>query len=77
MTDLTPLQEAEADLALWKKALRAIAASQEYRIGTRSLTRANLSECREMVKHYENLVSRLSAGRGPGARVIRPVVRDY
>lgn len=74
---LTPLQEAQADLELWKKALRALASGQMYRLGTRQLTRVNLKECREMVRYYENEVSRLSAGRRRGARVIRPIPTDY
>lgn len=73
----TPLEEARADLAIWKEALRACATGKEYRVGNRSLTRADLKDCRDMVRYYKGEVSRLSAGRRRGARVLRVVPRDY
>jgi hypothetical protein len=77
MSQLTELQEAQQDLALWKAALRAIARTgQSYQIGSRRLERGDLDECRKMVAFYQGEVDRLSAGRGAGARVIRVVPRD-
>ena len=58
------LEEARKNLAIWLEAERAVATGQSYRIGTRSLTRANLSEIR------------LSCGRKSGVRVMRIVPRD-
>jgi hypothetical protein len=77
MSQLTELEEAKQDLAIWKKALRAIATTgQSYQIGQRRLERSDLDECRKMVAFYQGEVARLSAGRGSGARVIRVVPRD-
>lgn len=70
------LQEAKDMLAIWLEAERSVATSQSYKIGTRSLTRADLSEIADRIKFWRNEVCRLESGRGPGARVIRVVPRD-
>lgn len=70
------LAEASAKLAIWQAAVDAIAGSQEYRIGTRQIRRADLDDCLKMVKYYEGEVTRLTAGRRRGARVMRAVPRD-
>ncbi len=70
------LAEARADLAVWKSALRAIAIGQEYEIGSRRVTRADLPEVRKLVQYYQNLVNRLSSGRRAGARVQRIIPYD-
>ena len=68
------LVEAEAHLQTWLTAEIEIATSQSYRIGTRTLTRADLKEVRESIKYWQNLISQLSRkGRN---RVYRAVPRD-
>lgn len=70
------LEEARENLAIWLEAERAVATGQSYRIGTRSLTRANLSEITERIRFWRGEVSRLSCGRKSGVRVMRIVPRD-
>lgn len=68
------LQEAKNHLESWLAAELEIATSQSYRIGTRTLTRANLNEVREQVKYWEQKVQQLERkGRN---RVYRAVPRD-
>lgn len=68
------LQEAKNHLNAWLAAELEIATSQSYRIGTRTLTRANLNEVREQVKYWEQKVQQLERkGRN---RVYRAVPRD-
>lgn len=70
------LQEAKTSLALWLEAEAAVATGQSYKIGTRSLTRADLSQIADRIKFWRNEVERLECGRKPGARVFRGVPRD-
>jgi hypothetical protein len=72
----TALQKAQRKLALWEAAEDAIAAGQEYTIGKLTLTRASLAEVRKTVLFYESEVSRLTAGRRRGARVMRFIPYD-
>lgn len=61
----------EAELAI-------IGGAQSYSVGSRSLTRANLSEIRAAIKEYENLLENLENklnGRGKNL-IIRAVPRD-
>lgn len=69
------LSTAQAQLDLWIAADTAIAKSQSYSIGDKSLTRANAKEVTDKIKFYNNLVARLSSGNG-GMRVRRIVPRD-
>lgn len=70
------LEEAQAALVVWKAALTALASSQSYTIGTRSLTRVDLAEAREMVGYFSGLVKKILCGIGGGVRAIRAVPRD-
>lgn len=70
------LQTAQTHLQTWLDAELAVATSQEYRIGTRSLRRADLDEIRQQIKFWRNEVDRLTNGRKRGARVMRAVPRD-
>lgn len=73
----TPLAKARRKLALWEAAEDALATSQEYRMADgRSLTRASLPQVQKMVAYYQSEVSRIAAGRGRGARVMRIVPYD-
>lgn len=70
------LAEAQAGLTAWKAAISGLATSQSYTIGTRTLTRVDLSEARQTVGYFAGLVTRLEAGTGGGVRAIRVVPRD-
>jgi len=56
------LAQAEAKLAMWLAAEDAVANSQSYTMGSRSMTRANLREIRETLDYWERRVQRLSRG---------------
>ena len=72
----TNLEEAKEMYRLWIDAEKAVTTGQSYKIGTRSLTRANLSEIAERVKFWRNEVDKLESGRR-GIRVIRAVPMDF
>ena len=69
------IEEAQETLRLWLDAERAVATGQSYKIGTRSLTRANLADIRESVQFWRREIDRLEA-KHTGARVFRAVPRD-
>ena len=48
--------QAQIQLDLWLAASAAVANSQSYSIGGRSLSRVNAKEIREMIKFYQNIV---------------------
>lgn len=64
-------------LQLWLDAERSVTAGKAYTIGTRSLTRSNVSEIAQRIKFWANELERLENGRGAGARVFRAVPRDW
>lgn len=72
---LWTLEEARSNLNLWVDAQKAIALGQAYTIGTRSLTRANLSDVMKQIQFWGNEVEKLETGRS-GARITRIVPRD-
>ena len=61
------LSQAEAQLTVWINASTAVAAGQEYRIGDRSLKRANLADIQSQITFWNAQVQRLTRG---GIRVI-------
>lgn len=69
------LEEARQHLQAWLEADIAVAQGQEYRIGGRSLTRADAARIAERIDFWRREVARLEAERR-GARVIRVVPRD-
>ncbi len=72
------LDEAKLHLKTWLDAELAVATGgQSYKIGTRSLTRADLPEIMKQVKYWRNEVAKLESGAGGGARVLRAVPRDF
>ena len=75
MSDIT-LSDAQEMLDLWLEAERAVTTGQSYKIGTRSLTRADVSDIASRVSFWRNEVERLENGQGRGARVLRAVPRD-
>ena len=68
------LETAKNHLDAWLEAELTIVTGQSYRIGTRSLTRADLKEVREQIKYWNGQVNQLSR-RGRN-RVYRVVPRD-
>lgn len=71
------LEEAKDNLQMWVEAQQAVATGQSYKIGTRSLTRASLSDILKMIRYWQNVIDELEAGVGRGARVLRGVPRDF
>ena len=69
------IEEARATLRMWLEAERAVATGQSYRIGTRSLTRANLADIRESIQFWRREIAKLES-KQTGARVFRAVPRD-
>lgn len=69
------LERAKKHLEAWYAADLAVSTGQSYRIGTRSLTRANIDEIRKQIVYWEREVARLE---GKGSRkVFRAVPRDF
>lgn len=71
------LEAAKENLQIWVEAQSAVATGQSYKIGTRSLTRASLSDILKMIRYWQNVIDELEAGVGRGARVFRGVPRDF
>ena len=73
------IEEARDMLRSWLEAERAVTTGQSYRIGTQSLTRANLSEIAARIKYWRGQVEELEAQEGGGGsiRVFRAVPRDF
>lgn len=76
MSNPWTLSEARDMLRLWMDAYKACASSQSYTIGSRSLSRANLSEIKDQIEYWRNEIAALEAGTGGGRRVIRIIPRD-
>lgn len=69
------LEEAQKHLSAWLAADLACSTGQEYKIGSRTLRRADLSDIRKQIAYWRNEVDALSISRR-GARVMRIVPRD-
>ena len=72
------MEIAEKHLDEWLNAELEVTTNQSYTIGTRSLTRANLSEIRKQVEFWESKVAQLRNKRAHKSRnrVFRVVPRD-
>ena len=70
------LQQAQKHLNAWLKAELEITISQSYKIGARTLTRANLNEVRNQIKFWMDKVTELEKTPGGRPRVMRAVPRD-
>ena len=72
------LEIAKKHLDAWLTAELGVTTHQSYTIGSRSLTKANLSEIRKQIQFWENEVARLEniSKRGGRNRVFRAVPRD-
>lgn len=78
MAQKTRLEIAKKHLDAWLTAELEVTTHQSYTIGSRSLTKANLSEIRKEIDYWQNEVSRLEniEKRGGRNRVFRAVPRD-
>ena len=72
------LEKAKKHLNAWLTAELEVTTHQSYTIGSRSLTKANLSEIRQQIEYWRNQVARLEniEKRGGRNRVFRAVPRD-
>lgn len=72
------LKIAEKHLNAWLEAELQVTTNQSYTIGSRSLTRADLSDIREQIVFWEGKVAQLKnqQQRGGRNRIIRIVPRD-
>lgn len=70
------IEEAQENLTMWLGAERAISTGQSYKIGTRSLSRADLSMVASRIAFWRNEIEKLENGQR-GLRVVRAVPRDF
>lgn len=70
------IEEARENLTMWLDAERAISTGQSYKIGTRSLSRADLSMVASRIAFWRNEIEKLENGQ-QGLRVVRAVPRDF
>lgn len=72
------LEQANKHLQAWLRAELEITTSQSYKIGARSLTRADLKEVRAQIQFWQKKVNELenADGRRGRNRVYRAVPRD-
>lgn len=75
---LVSLEDAKKYLQMWRDAQQSVATGQSYKIGTRSLTRASMSEIMGQIRYWENYIDNLCSGRGRrrGVSVNRFIPRD-
>ncbi len=67
MSVIITLEEAKAHLSLWLKAEKKVAISgKSYKIGMRTLTRADLGDIMTQIKYWERKVSDLESGKKGG-----------
>lgn len=65
------LDEATQELELWKEARRFAATGKSYQMGSRQLTRYDLSEINSQITFFARAIEALRAGSGGGpVRVI-------
>lgn len=69
------LVTAKTHLQAWLDAELAVSTGQSYRIGTRQLDRASITDIRKQITYWQREVSRLE-GKG-SRRVFRAVPRDF
>jgi len=67
------LGQAEARLDAYMTAEEKVLNNQSYSIEGRSMTRADLSEIREGIKYWNDLVAQLGAGSGRRIRYVTTV----
>ncbi|WNF36418.1 DUF6148 family protein [Bacillaceae bacterium IKA-2] len=79
MSVLNRLKIAEERLATYYEAEIKVLSGQEYRIGTRSLKRADLNQIKTSIKELEIQVSKLKRMKSGGGalNIQRPRLRDW
>lgn len=68
------LERAKKHLEAWLEAELSVSTGQSYRLGTRQLQRANLSEIRQQIQYWRSEIAKLE-GRGR-RNVTRVIPRD-
>lgn len=71
------LDRAKLHLEAWLDAELAVTQGQSYSIGSRSLTRANLSEIRKQVDYWSAKVKLLESKNKGIRRTTRVIPRDF
>lgn len=66
----TLLQKAERKLEMYETAEEKVLLNQEYEIGGKRFTRADLKIIQNGIKLYEGRVKRLKSGKKAGARIV-------
>ena len=74
----TQIELARHHLNAWLEAELELTTHQSYKIGSRSLTKADLGEIRKQIEFWQNRVAQLENAekRGGRNRVVRVVPRD-
>lgn len=70
---LTRAQKA-SQLAVWNEALERVAQAQEYRIGSRTFTMADLPEIRKTIDWLEGQITAEDAASGRGPLTMTPMI---
>lgn len=72
------LEQAKTHLKAWLDAELAVSTAQSYTIGSRTLTRANISEIRKQIEYWQNKYDELTikANNGKIRRAKRFIPRD-
>lgn len=69
------LEIAEQKLNTWLEAEEVVSTGQGYTIGSRTLTRANLTEIGNRIKYWNNMVAKLeNTAKNHGRNKVRRVV---
>ncbi len=71
-----PYEVARKKLDTLLEALDVVLTGQSYTIGSRSLTRANLSAIQEAIEYWSDIVNKCETGCG-GIRVQRAIPQDF
>lgn len=69
------LEQAKEMLASWLEAEKAVMSNQSYSIGSRSITRANLSEIRKSIQYWSKIIDlKERKKRGKGTARISSII---
>ncbi|OIB04817.1 hypothetical protein AK95_14460 [Paenibacillus sp. LC231] len=62
------LEEAQANLIMWKQAFAACSTGKQYTIANRSLTRQDADECMRWINYFSDLIMKLTPGANRRSR---------